>query len=109
MAAGGKKLSFWSPAVVAFSMALSTPVTTAFFNCLPIAEFAAFLKFSFVTFSAIVLPTVELMTFFAIPDFTTFLAKLEFAALFTADVITFLANAELAAFTITSKIPAPLD
>ena len=64
--------SFWSPAVVALSMALSTPVTTAFCNCFPIAEFAAFLKFSFVTFSAIVLPTPESITFFAIPEFTTF-------------------------------------
>ena len=81
--------SFWSPAVAAFSIALSTPVTTAFCNCFPIAEFAAFLKFSFVTFSAIVLPTVELMTFFAMPDFTTFLAKLELVALFNADLITF--------------------
>ncbi len=41
-------------------------------------------------FSAIVLPTPESITFFAIPEFTTFLAKVELAALFTADVITFL-------------------
>ena len=41
-------------------------------------------------FSASVLPTAESRTFFATPEFITFLATVELAALLTADLITFL-------------------
>ena len=40
--------------------------------CLPIAEFAAFTKFSFVAFSITFLPIVELITFLAKAEFATF-------------------------------------
>ena len=84
-----------SPEIVAFSKASSTLSATAFVNCLPIAELAAFLKFSFVMFSAIVLPTAESRTFFATPESITFLAIVELAALFTADVNTLFASLEV--------------
>ena len=55
--------NFWDAEFAAFSEALPTPFTTADCNCLPMAEFATFLRFSFVACSMIFFPIVELIFF----------------------------------------------
>ena len=64
--------SFLNAELAAFSEASATPLTTAVCIFLPMAEFAALTRLSFVAFSTTFLPIAEFMTFLVRAELATF-------------------------------------